>query len=92
MSEIKSIFMKSLPNKLAAAVVKKDLGEFKRKFDSAEYGGALLLGTRKPVIKAHGSSDAKAFCNAVRQAISCCENRIISEMENQLAAETIETE
>ena len=50
-------------------MVKKDLGEFKRKFDSAEYGGALLLGTRKPVIKAHGSSDAKAFYNAVRQAI-----------------------
>ena len=92
MSEIKSIFMKSLPNKLAAAVVKKDLGEFKRKFDSAEYGGALLLGTRKPVIKAHGSSDAKAFYNAVRQAISCCENRIIGEMENQLAAETVEAE
>ena len=45
MSEIKGIFMKSLPNKLAAAVVKKDLGTFKRKFDSAEYGGALLLGT-----------------------------------------------
>ena len=61
MSEIKAIFMKSLPNKLAAAVVKKDLGAFKKKFDSAEYGGALLLGTKKPVIKAHGSSDAKAF-------------------------------
>ena len=52
----------------------------------------MLLGTRKPVIKAHGSSDAKAFYNAVRQAISCCENRIIGEMENQLAAEVVEAE
>ena len=92
MSEIKAIFMKSLPNKLAAAVVKKDLGAFKRKFDSAEYGGALLLGTKKPVIKAHGSSDAKAFYNAIRQAISCCENNIIGEMESQLAVETAEAE
>ena len=92
MSEIKGIFMKSLPNKLAAAVVKKDLGAFKKKFDSAEYGGALLLGTKKPVIKAHGSSDAKAFYNAIRQAISCCENNIIGEMESQLAAETAEKE
>ena len=92
MSEIKGIFMKSLPNKLAAAVVKKDLGAFKRKFDSAEYGGALLLGTKKPVIKAHGSSDAKAFYNAIRQAISCCENNIIGEMESQLAVETAEAE
>ena len=92
MSEIKGIFMKSLPNKLAAAVVKKDLGAFKRKFDSAEYVGALLLGTKKPVIKAHGSSDAKAFYNAIRQAISCCENNIIGEMESQLAVETAEAE
>ena len=92
MSEIKGIFMKSLPNKLAAAVVKKDLGAFKKKFDSAEYGGALLLGTKKPVIKAHGSSDAKAFYNAIRQAISCCENNIIGEMESQLAVETAEAE
>lgn len=92
MSEIKGIFMKSLPNKLAAAVVKKDLGAFKKKFDSAEYGGALLLGTKKPVIKAHGSSDAKAFYNAIRQAISCCENNIIGEMESQLAVEAAEAE
>ena len=56
------------------------------------YGGALLLGTKKPVIKAHGSSDAKAFYNAIRQAISCCENNIIGEMESQLAVETAEAE
>ena len=72
MGELKAIFMKSLPNKLAAAAVKKDIKGLKKQFDSAEYGGALLLGSRSPVIKAHGSSDAKAFYNAIRQAISCC--------------------
>ena len=90
MGELKAIFMKSLPNKLAAAAVKKDIKGLKKQFDSAEYGGALLLGSRRPVIKAHGSSDAKAFYNAIRQAISCCENNIIGEIESQLAAQTEE--
>lgn len=90
MVELKAIFMKSLPNKLAAAAVKKDIKGLKKQFDSAEYGGALLLGSRSPVIKAHGSSDAKAFYNAIRQAISCCENNIIGEIETQLAAQTEE--
>ena len=90
MGELKEIFMKSLPNKLAAAAVKKDIKGLKKQFDSAEYGGALLLGSRSPVIKAHGSSDAKAFYNAIRQAISCCENNIIGEIETQLAAQTEE--
>lgn len=90
MGELKAIFMKSLSNKLAAAAVKKDIKGLKNQFDSAEYGGALLLGSRSPVIKAHGSSDAKAFYNAIRQAISCCENNIIGEIESQLAAQTEE--
>ena len=90
MGELKAIFMKSLPNKLAAAAVKKDIKGLKKQFDSAEYGGALLLGSRSPVIKSHGSSDAKAFYNAIRQAISCCENNIIGEIETQLAAQTEE--
>lgn len=90
MGELKAIFMKSLPNKLAAAAVKKDIKGLKNQFDSAEYGGALLLGSRSPVIKAHGSSDAKAFYNAIRQAISCCENNIIGEIESQLVAQTEE--
>lgn len=88
MSEIKGIFMASLPNKLAALMVKKDIAGFKKKFDSSEYGGALLLGVRRPVIKAHGSSDAKAMFNAIRQAISCHENNIIGEIESQLTEES----
>lgn len=88
MGEIKNIFMASLPNKLAALTVKKDLADFKKQFDSSEYGGALLLGVRRPVIKAHGSSDAKAIYNAIRQAVSCCENNIIGEIESQLVPES----
>ena len=40
----------------------------KTSFDPSEYGGAPLLGLSKPVIKAHGGSNAKAFKNAIRKA------------------------
>ena len=47
-------------------MVMKNVKEFKKKVDYSEYGGAPLLGTAKPVIKAHGSSNARAFYNAIR--------------------------
>jgi glycerol-3-phosphate acyltransferase PlsX len=51
-------------------VITQKLQDIKIRFDTSEHGGAPLLGISKPVIKAHGSSDAKAIKNAVRQAIS----------------------
>ena len=50
--------------------MKNKLKDIKHRFDSSEHGGAPILGISKPVIKAHGSSDANAIKNAVRQAIS----------------------
>jgi len=44
--------------------------------DYTEEGGAVLMGISKPVIKAHGSSDAKAFYNAVRQAKNCVDGGV----------------
>ena len=43
------------------------------------------MGVRKPVIKAHGSSDAQAFKNAIRQAIQFTENDVIGEIERHLS-------
>ena len=54
----------------------------KKQFDSSEHGGAPILGIAKPVIKAHGSSNAKAFKNAIRQAIQCAN----SGMNEEIAA------
>ncbi len=65
---IKRVLYKSLPNKIAALILKKDLYGLKKIMDSSEIGGAPLLGVTKPVIKAHGNSDAAAFKNAIRQA------------------------
>lgn len=74
---IKSVFLKNLKNKIAALMVKGDISDIKKMMDSSEIGGAPLLGVNKPVIKAHGSSDAKAIMNAVRQAVKFSENNVI---------------
>ena len=52
--------------------------------DSSEVGGALLLGVSKPVVKAHGSSDAKAIKNAIGQAKSIVENKIIEKIAENI--------
>lgn len=66
---MKGIFYKNIISKISALMVKNSLGSVKRDFDPAEHGGAPILGVAKPVIKAHGSSKAKAFKSAIRQAI-----------------------
>ncbi|MCM1132967.1 MAG: phosphate acyltransferase PlsX [Ruminococcus flavefaciens] len=55
---------------------------FKAQMDYRETGGSALMGVRKPVIKAHGSSDSKAFFNAVRQAKKCVDGKVIESIEN----------
>ncbi|WNS77132.1 phosphate acyltransferase PlsX [Bacillus sp. DTU_2020_1000418_1_SI_GHA_SEK_038] len=65
---LKSALTSSFKSKLAAAVLKPDLVQLKSKMDYSEYGGAGLFGLKAPVIKAHGSSDANAVYNAVRQS------------------------
>lgn len=67
-NELKVQFTRSLFTKLAAAVLKPGLKSFFRKMDHAEHGAAPLLGLSGLVLKAHGSSDANAVKNAVRQA------------------------
>lgn len=66
--EIKKMFKKSALTKLAALLVSGGIRDFKKLLDSREVGGTALLGISKPVIKAHGSSDAYAIQNAIRQA------------------------
>lgn len=65
---LKTALTSSLKSKMAAAVLKPDLAVLKNKMDYTEYGGAGLFGLKAPVIKAHGSSDANAVFNSIRQA------------------------
>ncbi len=84
MKNIKSVFYKSLKNKLAAAMVKSDMNSVKSLLDSNRVGGTALLGISKPVIKAHGSSGAEAIENAVRQAVSFARAGVIEEIERNI--------
>lgn len=84
---IKNVMYKSLPNKLAALVLKSDLYSLKGMMDSSEVGGALLLGVNMPVIKAHGSSDARAIKNAIRQAKNFYEDSVIEKITEGLKSE-----
>ncbi|MGV3465747.1 MAG: phosphate acyltransferase PlsX, partial [Heyndrickxia sp.] len=67
-SLLKKTLTSSFKSKIAALLVKSDLLELKNMMDYSEYGGAGLFGIKAPVIKAHGSSNANALYNAVRQA------------------------
>ena len=71
---LKEVLMTNLATKLSALTM--DTKELKQRFDASEHGGAPLLGISKPVIKAHGSSDANAIKNAVRQAIYFIESGV----------------
>ena len=66
--ELKKMFKKNALSMLAAALVSGGLKEFKKLMSADEVGGTALLGISRPVIKAHGSSDAYAIQNAIRQA------------------------
>ena len=87
MGTLKGMYNKNLLTQLSAAAVKDQLRGLKKQFDASEHGGAPLLGLSKPVIKAHGSSDAQAICNAVRQAVSFVKTGVIGEI-----AEYVENE
>ncbi len=87
MSGIKDAFMKNTLSKLSYLGVKSGIDDMKKQFDYKEYGGAVLLGVKKPVVKAHGSADARTFKNAVKQAVWFLENNLIEEIEKALENE-----
>ena len=85
MGELKGMFKKSFLSKLAALILKKDLYALKKMVSSEEVGGTALLGIQRPVIKAHGSSNAYAIRSAIRQAVKAAESNTAA-----LIAENIE--
>ncbi len=74
MGALKDMFTKSFLSKMAYLVLKKDLKGLKKLVSSEEVGGTALLGIQRPVIKAHGSSNAYAIRSAIRQAIKAAES------------------
>ena len=85
MGKLKEIFTKSALNKLAAAIVLKDIGSLKKNFDYNEYGGAPLMGCAKPVFKTHGSAKAKTVYNALRLTKAYVEGNVVDEIAESVA-------
>ncbi|SDZ02061.1 phosphate:acyl-[acyl carrier protein] acyltransferase [Proteiniborus ethanoligenes] len=84
-SLLKEEFMSSFTSKIGALLLKSGLKKFKKRLDYTEYGGAPLLGIKGVVIKAHGSSDAKAIKNAIKQAKILVENKVIERIEDEVS-------
>lgn len=81
--------MKNPVNKLAALAMKNDFQELKNMLDYRQFGGAPLMGLQGNVIKAHGSSDATAIVNAVKQAKIMADSGTIDKIKD-LIGETNE--
>ena len=87
-SSIKEMLYKNFITKIAALVLKGELKNFKARFNYKEHGGASLMGVDGVVIKAHGSSDAYAFFNAVKQAKKAVESGLVDKIKTSFAKET----
>lgn len=85
-SMMKKMFKKNLLSKLGALCCMSGIKQMTSMMDYREIGGTALLGIRKPVIKAHGSSDQKAFCNAIRSAAQSVQADISTDLADALAS------
>ncbi|MEG6569874.1 phosphate acyltransferase PlsX [Thermoanaerobacterium thermosaccharolyticum] len=83
-SLLKQELQRNLLTKLGAILIYNGLKNIVKKMDYTEYGGAPLLGIKKPVIKAHGSSKSKAIFNAIRQAKTIVEMDVISHIQKEI--------
>ena len=85
-SMLKRMFKKNLGSKIGYLLCKSGVKDLMKLLDYREIGGTQFLGIKKPVIKAHGSSDALAFRNAVQQAMTAAESNFTVQLEKDLAA------
>jgi len=84
MGELKKEFTKNLVRKLAAAILLPGLRGLKNKLDYKEVGAAPMLGLSGVVMKSHGSSDARAIKNAVRQTVLALESDVVGTIAAEL--------
>lgn len=75
---VKKAFYKNTKTKIGALLVKKEVKGIKNLMDYNNYGGAVLLGCKKTVVKGHGNSKAKAIYNCIKQAYDMEKNNLRS--------------
>ena len=72
--------LKNFMSKLAVIPSLPAINRFSNTMDYKRYGGALFLGVKKPVVKAHGSSDEKLFEYTIKQAEKFVENKAVDRL------------
>jgi len=87
-SKLKEDISKSSISKIGGLMLKPQLKSFVKLMDYREYGGAPLLGLKKPVVKAHGSSDSLAIKNAIKQVKNFVEKDVINLIEADINKNT----
>lgn len=80
LSILKKEIMSNTISKIGGFLLKPVFKKFKKDFDYTEYGGSPFLGTKGICVKAHGSSDSKAFKNAIKQCKIVYENKVIDKI------------
>jgi glycerol-3-phosphate acyltransferase PlsX len=84
LSELKAVFMKNALTKLAGFLIRGGLRELRRRADPDAVGGTVMLGIAKPVIKAHGSSNAAAICSAIARAKAAVTARVAEKLQENI--------
>lgn len=90
--QMKGMFKKNILTKLSAVLVKDGIREFKALLDPDAVGGTAFIGISKPVIKAHGSSNATAIQNAIRQGFVLAQSDLISDISANVGYMCLEKE
>lgn len=82
---LKKTLTKSFKTKMGALLIKKEVMEIKNFMDYNNYGGAVMLGVKKNIIKAHGSSKASAVYHCINQAYNMEKNHLVEIIQEEIA-------
>lgn len=92
LSMLKKELKATMRTKIGAAVAMPAFKRFKKQMDYTEYGGALLLGVRGGVVKAHGSSNAKAIKSTLRQAAGFIGGDVVNVIKQEISKVALDDE
>lgn len=81
---LKKVYSKNTLTSISGLIIRKELRKLKKKVDYTEYGGVPLLGIQGKVVKCHGSSNEKAFKNAILRSIPYAKSKVIEEIEERM--------
>ena len=81
---LKQGFKKNIFTMIGYLFAKSGVNSMKEKMNYKKYGGAMLLGVNKVVVKAHGSSDEEAFYNALKVCYNLINKDVITKMKEEM--------